>query len=283
MPAALDLNTPSQPLRAVFQSLVGERDEARQEAESQRRRLTLEIKLLKERIRLLLLSKYGSTSEQLCDAQLSLLELEPGVTREEVATEAVQPAREKQLRRQAAPHGRSPLPAHLPRVEEFIPVPDDERHCATCGCAKCSLGHDVTEVLDLKPGELFVRVIQREKLACPRHPEAGVAMGPSPARIIPGGKFSDAFIIAAVLKKYLEHLPLYRQSEAWWRDAQVDVSRSVLGDAIMAVGALLLPVNAAQRLELLARDYLQVDETPGGRAKPQRPQGPEPPGVAMAV
>jgi hypothetical protein len=199
---------------------LGERDEARLE----HRRVEVENKLLKERIRLLLLSKYGPKAEQLSDAQLSLLELEPGVTREEVATEAAQPAREKQLRRQSAPHGRSPLPAHLPRVEEIILVPANERHCATCGCAKCVIGHDVTEVLDIKPVELFVRVIKREKLACPRHPEAGVAMGPAPDRIIPGGKLSDAFHTDVTLKKYLDHQPLFRQSAALWRDAQVNVS-----------------------------------------------------------
>ena len=191
MSVALDLNTLSPPLREVFQGIVGERDEARLE----HHRLEVEVKLLKERLRLLLLSKYGPKAEQLSDAQLALLELEPGVTREEVATEAAQPAGEKQLRRQSAPHGR------LPRVEELILVPADQRHCATCGCAKCVIGHAVTEVLDLKPVARFVRVIQREQLACPRHPEAGVAMGPAPERIIPGGKFSDAFISAAGLKK----------------------------------------------------------------------------------
>ena len=276
MPVALDLNTLSQPLREVFKSVLGERDEARVQREELRlehRRLELEIKLWKERVRLLLLAKYGPKAEQLSDAQLALLELEPGVTREEVAAEAAQPAREKQLRRQSAPHGRLPLPAHLPRVVELIPVPESERHCATCGGAKCSLGHDVTEVLDLKPVELFVRVIQREKLACPRHPEAGVAMGPSPERIIPGGKLSDAFHTDVTLKKYLDPLPLYRQSAALWRDAQVHVSPSVLGDGVMAVGALLLPVNAAQRLELLAGDYLQADETPVGVPSPDAPKG----------
>ncbi len=208
MPVALDFNTLSQPLREVFQSIVGERDAARQEGESERRRLTLENQLLKERIRLLLLSKYGPKAEQLSDAQLALLELEPGVTREEVATEAAQPARDKQLRRQSAPHGRLPLPAHLPRIEEIIPVPADQRHCATCGGAKCSLGHDVTEVLDLKPVELFVRVIKREKLACPRHPDEGVAMGPNPDRIIPGGKLTDAFLTDVTLKKSGSSAPL---------------------------------------------------------------------------
>lgn len=262
MPPAPDLSMLPEPLREAVQSVIAEREAAQ-------RRLEQENKLLRERIRLLLLSKYGSKSEKLSDAQLSLLEEEPGVTREEVAGEAALPAREKKLRNRARPHGRAPLPAHLPRVEEIIPVPADQRHCPSCRCPKCFIGYDVAEVLDLKPVEFFVRVIKTEKLACPAHPENGVASAPAAARIVPGGKLSDGFLIDALLKKYQWHQPLYRQSEQLWRDAKVDVSRSTLCDGIMAIGQLLLPVNAAQRDELLKLGYLQADETPVGVQTPE--------------
>lgn len=245
----------------------------RVDARIEQRRLAQENKLLKEQIRLLHLAKYGAKSEKLSDAQLSLLELEPGVTREEVAHEAARPEREKKLKRRAAPHGRAPLPAHLPRVEEIVRVPDDQRHCDTCRCPKSCIGHDVAEVLDMKPVELFVRVIKTEKLACPAHPEHGITTGASAPRIVPGGKLSDAFLIDVLLKKYLLHLPLYRQSQSLWRDAQVNVSRSTLCDAIMAAGALLAPINAAQRHELLSRGYLQADETPVGVQSAEAPKG----------
>ena len=283
MPATLDLNLLAEPLRGVVQSVLIERDEFRAEREAARqqredfqaeqRRLLQENKLLKERIRLLLLSKYGSKSEKLSDAQLSLLELEPGVTREEVAAEAAQPAREKQLKRRPAPHGRAPLPAHLPRIEEIVRVPDDQRHCETCCCPKCCIGYDVAEVLDLKPVELFVRVIKTEKLACPAHPEEGITAGASAPRIVPGGKLSDAFLIDVLLKKYQQHLPLYRQSQTLWREAKLDLSRSTLCDGVMAMGTLLLLVNEAQRHELLSRGYLQADETPVGVQSDQAPKG----------
>jgi hypothetical protein len=42
-------------------------------------------------------------------------------------------------------------------VEEIVRVPDDQRHCPTCQCHECCLGYDVSEVLDLKPADLFVR------------------------------------------------------------------------------------------------------------------------------
>ncbi len=215
-------------------------------------------------IRLLHLKQYGPRSEKLTDTQLSLLDLEPGVTTNEVATEAALPARERKLRPRPAPTGRLPLPAHLPRVEQILLVPEALRHCVPCGCPKCCVSYDVTEVLDMKPVELFVRVIKKEKLACSRHPEDGVAMPAAPNRIIPGGKLSDAFITEVMLRKYLDHQPLYRQREAFWRDARVDVSCSTLCDAVMTSGELLLPVQAAMRLELLALNYLQADETPVG-------------------
>lgn len=100
MTLTLDLTTLSEPLRAVFQSVLGERETfrtERDEAEAERVRLALENKLLKAAIRLLRLKQYGAKSEQLSDAQLALLDLEPGVTREEVAAEAALPAREKKL------------------------------------------------------------------------------------------------------------------------------------------------------------------------------------------
>lgn len=262
MPAALDLSTLPEPLRIVVESLLSA-------SKAERHRLEQENKLLKEHIRLLLLSKYGSKSEKLSEAQLSLLEQEPGVASEEVASEAAQPAREKKPRKRSAPHGRAPLPAHLPRVEELVLVPEQERHCATCNCPKCCIGYDVSEVLDMKPVELFVRVIKTEKLACPAHPESGVTSAPAASRIVPGGKLSDRFLIDALLKKYQLHQPLYRQSEALLRDSKVEVSRSTLCDGIMAIGQLLVPVNAAQRDELLGLGYIQADETPVGVQSPE--------------
>ena len=112
MPATLDLSTLPEPMRIVVESLLSG-------SQAEQRRLEQENKLLKEHIRLLLLSKYGAKSEKLSDAQLNLLEAEPGVSREEVASEAAQPKREKLLKPRAA-HGRAPLPAHLPRVEETV-------------------------------------------------------------------------------------------------------------------------------------------------------------------
>ena len=56
--------------------------------DGQRLRLAeCKVRLLEERLRLLRITKYGPASERLSDAQLELLEAEPGVSAAEVAAE----------------------------------------------------------------------------------------------------------------------------------------------------------------------------------------------------
>ena len=79
----------------------------------------LKIQVLEERLRLERIKKYGPGSEKLNDAQLQLLDLEPGVSNAEVQAESEReplPSSEKQQQRRKHP-GRQELPARLPRVE----------------------------------------------------------------------------------------------------------------------------------------------------------------------
>ena len=74
----------------------------------------LEIQVLKERLRLQRIKKYGPGSEKLSDAQLNLLELEPGVSNVEVQAESPRgPLPERADRKRRHP-GRQELPATLP-------------------------------------------------------------------------------------------------------------------------------------------------------------------------
>ena len=92
-------------------------------------------------------------------------------------------------------------------------------------------------MLEIEPARYFVRVIKREKLACHKCPEGGVvtaaAGGP---KIVEKGKLSDAVVVDVLIKKYLSHLPLYRQAADLHRDHGIDLSRSTLNAAVMAVG-----------------------------------------------
>lgn len=230
-------------------------------------RLEKEVDLLKAMLRLMRLEKYGRRSEKLSDAQLELLDLEPGVHEAEVESEALIEAQSHpvNIRKHA---GRNPLPSHLERRDELIASQD--RTCPCCGGARHVVGYEEREILDLEPLKYFVRVVKREKLACRQCPDAGVITAPTVGpKIVEKGKLSDAIVVDVLIKKYASHLPVFRQQVDMERDFGIDLSRNTLNSAIMAAGELLIPVVKTMRADLLAGGYIQADETPVGVQSPK--------------
>jgi transposase len=226
-------------------------------------RLQMEVRYLRELLRLARIAKYGPGSEQLSDEQLELLELEPGVRAEEVPAESQKAQLQLPLpspRKEG--HGRQNLPAHLARVERIIACTQEECVCGHCGREKTLIGYESSEQLDVEPAKYFVRVTKREKRACQHCPEGGVACAPAPAQIIDKSLATDRLVIETIVSKYLDHLPLYRQSAILERDTGIELSRNTLCGWVMRVGELLQPIAGAMAQELLAGQYLQADETP---------------------
>ena len=224
----------------------------------------LKIQSLEEQLRLQRIRKYGPGSEKLNDAQLQLLDLEPGVSNVEVQAESGReplPSPAKQQARRKHP-GRQELPARLPRVERVIACTPEQCTCKLCGQAKAVIGYDVSEQLDVEPAQYFVVVTKREKCACKHCEEGGVAAAPAPERIIEKSLVSDRVVIDTVVAKYSDHLPLYRQSAILEREAGVEIGRATLDGWVMRVGELLIPMVEVMRRELLGGSYIQADETP---------------------
>jgi transposase len=227
----------------------------------------LKIQVLEERLRLHRIQKYGPGSEKLSDAQLELLELEPGVSQQEVQAETQREPLPEPVKPTARPRprphpGRQELPADLPRVERVIACTPEQCTCKGCGQPTMVIGYDQSEQLDVEPAKYFVLVTKREKRACRSCEEGGVAAAPAPARIIDKGLVSDRVVIDTVISKYSDHLPLYRQSVILERETGVEISRATLDGWVMRVGELLIPVTAAIGRELVGGSYIQADETP---------------------
>jgi transposase len=93
----------------------------------------LKIRLLEERLRLVRIAKYGPGSEKLSDAQLELLELEPGVSTVEVQAESERPPVQPSTKTKRPHPGRQELPANLPRVERVLTCTPEQCVCQGCG------------------------------------------------------------------------------------------------------------------------------------------------------
>ena len=222
----------------------------------------LKIRVLEERLRLARIAKYGPGSERLSDAQLELLELEPGVSRAEVQGESQRPAVQPSTKTKRPHPGRQELPANLPRVERVLTCTPEQCVCPGCGKETVVIGHEESSQLGVEPAKYFVLVSKREKRACKLCEEQGVVSAPLPPRIIEKCLASDQIVIDTVVSKYCDHQPLYRQSAMLERDSGVELSRATLDGWVLKVGELLIPMAAAMRQELIRGTYIQADETP---------------------
>ncbi len=189
----------------------------------------LENRYLRELLRLERIAKYGPTSERLSDEQLELLEQEPGVSATELEAESERAQLQLPLRPPKQTPARQSLPAEVPRIEQLIGCSGQECIFRACGREKLVIGYETAEQLDVEPAKYFVRVTKREKRACPHCPEQGVACALLPARIIEKSLASDRVTIDTVLRKYADHLPLYRQSAILERDTG---SGTIPGNAV---------------------------------------------------
>ena len=224
----------------------------------------LEIQKLEELLRQQRIAKYGRGSETLSNLQLQLLEFEPGVSDTEVAAEsereALPPSTQAKQKRKHP--GRQTLPADLPRVEQVIACAPEQCVCGGCGAETTVIGYEESERLDVEPAKYFVQVTRREKRACKKCEEQGVATALAPECIIEKSLASDQVVIDTIVAKYCDSLPLYRQSAILKRDTGIDISRSTMDGWVMRVGELLTPIVAVMRREILRGTYIQADETP---------------------
>lgn len=224
-----------------------------------------------EELRLERINKYGKQSEKLSDLQLKLLDLEPGVSSDEVqgeiesgplpeSTESNTTGDKQRRSRQNHP-GRNELPASLERIDKIIPCAPEFCTCGKCGGDTKIIGYEVSEVLDRKPAAYFVTRIMREKRACAHCIEQGVVTAPTPVRIAPKSIFSDETIVNFLISKYCDATPLYRQCAGLQRDFDIDVALSTINDSVLRVGELLIPIVDVMARNLLAGNYIQADET----------------------
>ena len=166
------------------------------------------------------------------------------------AAEAKQP-RQPQVRR--------PLPAHLRRVDNPIPVPEAQRACPGCGAPRTCIGHDVTEVLDLIPAQVIVRRDIREKLGC-LPCDGELVRAPLGDKVVVGGRMGTALVAQVIVDKYRDGLPLSRQVERFERMG-LDVAISTLADQVRWAAEALEPLWRAALTKALKADILHLDAT----------------------
>lgn len=157
------------------------------------------------------------------------------------------------------PSIRQPFPEHLERVPAPIAVSEQERRCPVCGAERECIGHDVVEVADLKPAEVFVRVEMREKLRC-KPCEGEIVRAPVGDRVVSGGRYGSRLVAQLLVDKYDDGLPLHRQKQRFERMG-LPVAVSTLADQVTWVTDLLAVLWRAACRRVLTAVVLHLDGT----------------------
>src|SRR5215213_5027587 len=252
-----------------------------------------EIEKLRLLIRQLQRGQFGRRSERLDPDQLQL-----GLEDLEQTVAAAKAAQEEVAARNGTPQpprvrrrNLGALPAHLPRVEVLVDVAD--RSCPCCGGALHAIGEDTSEMLDIIPAQLRVKVIRRPRYGC-RACEEAVVQASAPERPITGGMASEALLAHVLVAKYADFLPLYRQAGIFARQG-IALDRSTLSDWVGRACWWLEPLWRLLRRHVLGPTRIFADDTmlpvldPGrgrtktgrlwGYAVDDRPRGGPPPAV----
>ena len=216
------------------------------------------IQQLVWRVRQLEKELFGPSSERQTPETLSkeqiLLSLfaaaEPAATQQVL----LPPVEEKTARRERRQPAAKVLETVIERIE---PV---EKVCPHCGKEKCEIGCEKSERFEYVPAKIVRHEIIRPKLACPCG-EGGVSIAPMPPSVVDQGQPGPGLVAHVMLSKYDDHLPLYRQQQQFER-LGVNFPRQTLCDWIEKGAQWLQPIVREMKRELLAGDYLQVDETP---------------------
>jgi transposase len=159
-----------------------------------------------------------------------------------------------------AKRGRKPLDPALPREVVRHELPEGERVCPHDGAALSEIGVEVSEQLDIVPQQVRVIRHERVKYACPCC-DGSIRLAARPPQVIPKGLFTESALAWIATSKYLDGLPLYRQSALLGRFGGTDISRNTLAASIVRVGHAAQPVVNLLRDELLDAPLIFGDET----------------------
>ena len=257
-------------LNKVIESLNKQLQQKEEEAARIQKERDLEIKLLREQIEYFKKQKFGPKSEKtsVITGQLVMPEvLERGQfdEAEESAEEDVLPeiTTKKKTRKG---YSREKVLASLPTEERIYGLSEEDKVCSVDGSKLSYVGKKYLRAeIEYIPATVKVIHVYKENWECRtcRAAERSYIQEASvPQPLLQHSMASPSSVAWTMYQKYVNHLPLYRQSKDW-SNLGLEISRGTLSSWIIKTAdEYLKPVVDQLRTHLLKENCLHVDETP---------------------
>ena len=235
------------------------------------KRLQEKIDYMEQNIRLLRRTIYGQKSEKLSDfptqEDLQLFN-EFELIGEQIELEPVPELPETPTPKETKKKGRKPLPKNLPRIQVEHDLSPEDKMCR-CGCEMECIGTQMSEELEYVAPKLQVLEHHCKKYICTfcaknkeQDPTIQVTSktGEKPLQLIEKSFASPGLLAHIAVSKFDDHLPLYRQEQAFQR-LSIDLSRQTMSIWMLQAGKSVIPLINLMQENILAYPISFSDET----------------------
>jgi transposase len=223
-----------------------------------------QIRILTEQIEWFKKQLFGKCSEKAVDLananQLIIPGLEP-IEEGEPKTQLVPTHTRKKPERNG--QDKITLPEDLPVERQIIDLTEDEKICKETGLPLVKIGEEITRKLAIRIAKHFIKEIVRPKYAKLKSPEGGILIAPLPESLLERCQADESFLADMLVKKFCDHLPLYRQSEILSREG-ILISRQILSQWTLRSAMALKPLKDLMMKIILETGNVFIDETPIG-------------------
>jgi transposase len=243
--------------------IIAQKDQRIRDLEAAQQQMSQEIKLLKEKIDLLIRRLFGSKSEKLDAAQLELLLKEDAPGKADASAEKAEASLNVEglkpvAKRSDKNQRRERWPKDLAVEQEVIEPAEVRDNPEAFRC----IGEEVTEMLDYQPAKFFRRQIIRRKFVRRGQTDLAPVIAPLPESLQQRCIAAPGLLAQMIVSKYCDHLPLYRQEQIYWDRHRIWLPRQSMARWVQLASEWLKPIYRQIKDQMMRGSYLQVDETP---------------------
>lgn len=228
-------------------------------------KLQHQVQHLNEQLAWFMKQVFGKRSEKVVSSNMQ--EMFPGFELPPIPEEKKKEVATHQ--RSVKKNGSSSLtfPEDLPIERTIIDLKEEEKICPETGKPLIKIGEDISQKLAHKPGSYYIKEIIRAKYAVSKDGEKTIISAELPDSLLQKSKVDESFLADILVKKFADHLPLYRQSEILGREG-IQVSRQLLAQWTVKCGLALKPLYDKMSKLVLESNNVFADEVPVDMLKP---------------
>lgn len=218
--------------------------------------LNNKIKVLEEQLAQLRRDKFGQKREKMPENPDELLDWDGEldklgrVDEDEVVEIDVKSSKRKKRKKQ----DYAAFLKGLRREKIIHDLSEEEKQGLVC------IAEDEFERLAYTPPEYYVKVHVVRKYAVQGRSSYGVIVPNVPKSAVPGAFFDESFYAELLVRKFADHLPLYRLEGIFDREG-LPLKRQTMSKTILKLAELLKPLHQRLRLKILEQMRVFADET----------------------